>query len=75
MLPTVVETIGQTLALQYVGLALADDGPREAMIAAEYGIPGADFLAFPLVHQGDRRSASSGSHHAPASASESATTA
>jgi signal transduction histidine kinase len=51
--PTVVETIGQTLALQYVGLALAaDDAPREGRVAAEYGTPGADVLAFPLVHQG-----------------------
>ena len=50
--PTVVETIGQTLALQYVGLALAADAPREARVAAEYGTPGADVLAFPLVHQG-----------------------
>jgi signal transduction histidine kinase len=49
--PTVVETIGQTLALQYVGLALAADAPREATIAAEHGTPG-DVLAFPLVHQG-----------------------
>ena len=52
VLPTIVETIGQTLALPYVGLALADDGPRGAIITAEHGIPKADFLAFPLVHQG-----------------------
>ncbi len=50
--PTVVQTIGQTLALQYVGLALAADAPREARVVAEYGTPGADVLAFPLVHQG-----------------------
>ena len=50
--PTVVETIGQTLALQYVRLALAADAPREARVAAEYGTPGADVLVFPLVHQG-----------------------
>jgi signal transduction histidine kinase len=53
VLPTVVETIGQTLALQYVGLALAgDDAPWEREAAAEYGRPGTDILAFPLVHQG-----------------------
>ena len=50
--PTVVETIGRTLALQYVGLAIAADAPREARVAAEHGTPGADVLAFPLVHQG-----------------------
>ncbi len=47
VLPTVVETFGHTLALQYVGLVLAGDDA-----AAEYGTPGADVLAFPLVHQG-----------------------
>ena len=52
VLPTIVETIGQTLALQYVGLALAEGASREAAIVAEYGTPGADFLTFPLVHQG-----------------------
>ena len=50
--PTVVETIGRTLALQYVGLAIAADAQREARVAAEHGTPGADVLAFPLVHQG-----------------------
>ena len=53
VLPTIVETIGQTLALQYVGLALAgESASREAEIAAEYGTPGAEILAFPLAHQG-----------------------
>ena len=52
VLPTVVETIGQTLALQYVGLALAEGGSREAAVVAEYGTASADFLTFPLVHQG-----------------------
>jgi signal transduction histidine kinase len=52
VLPTIVETIGQTLALPYVALSLADDGTRGAVIAAEHGIPKADFLTFPLVHQG-----------------------
>jgi signal transduction histidine kinase len=50
VLPTIVETVGQTLALPYV--ALADGGSREAAIIAEYGIASSDFLAFPLVHQG-----------------------
>ena len=53
VLPTVVETIGQTLALQYVGLALAATTLHgKARVAAEYGTPGTDVLAFPLVHQG-----------------------
>jgi signal transduction histidine kinase len=52
VLPTIVETIGQTLALQYVGLALADAASRAAEIVAEYGISSADFLTFSLVHQG-----------------------
>lgn len=53
VLPTVVETIGETLALQYVGLALAgDDAPRDGAAAAEYGTPGTDLLELPLVHQG-----------------------
>ena len=53
VLPTIVETIGQTLALQYVGLALAgESASREPEIAAEYGTPGAEILTFPLAHQG-----------------------
>ncbi len=53
VLPTVVETIGQTLALVYVGLAVAgDDAREEGDAVAEYGTPGTDLLAFPLVHQG-----------------------
>ena len=52
VLPTIVETIGQTLALQYVGLALAEGASGEAAIVAEYGVSGAEFLTFPLVHQG-----------------------
>jgi two-component system NarL family sensor kinase len=52
VVPTIVETIGQTLAVPYVAIALADGALREAAIAAEYGIPSADFLTFPLVHQG-----------------------
>jgi signal transduction histidine kinase len=53
VLSTVVETIGQTLKLQYVGLALVGDGvPPESGVAAEYGSPGIDMLAFPLAQQG-----------------------
>jgi signal transduction histidine kinase len=53
VLSTVVETIGHTLALQYVGLVLVGtDASREGGTAAEYGTPSTDVLAFPLVHQG-----------------------
>ena len=48
VLPTVVETIGQTLKLQYVALALADND----RLAAVYGSPDAAPLEVPLVHQG-----------------------
>jgi len=46
VLPGVVETIGQTLALQYVGLAVKGE------IEASYGVPGSEMLTVPLVHQG-----------------------
>jgi signal transduction histidine kinase len=52
VLSNVVETIGQTLALQYIGLALVGGASREGETAAEYGTPSTDLLAFPLVHQG-----------------------
>ena len=53
VLPKAVETIGRTLALQYVGVALAWDGPlHEAAAAAEFGSPGTDVIALPLLHQG-----------------------
>jgi signal transduction histidine kinase len=53
VLPTVVETIGHTLALRYVGIVLATDGaPGDSGVAAEYGSPGLETLDFPLAHQG-----------------------
>ena len=54
VLSNVVETIGHTLALQYVGLVLAGSTTlrAEGGTAAEYGTPSTDLLAFPLVHQG-----------------------
>jgi signal transduction histidine kinase len=48
VLPTAVETIGQTLKLQYVALTLADSEE----VAAVYGSPAGTPLEFPLVHQG-----------------------
>ena len=53
VLYNVVATIGQSLALQYVGIVLAGhDDSWEGATGAEYGKPGTDLLAFPLVHQG-----------------------
>jgi signal transduction histidine kinase len=48
VLTTAVETIGQTLRLKYVALALAGSDD----IAAAYGIPGNDPFEVPLAHQG-----------------------
>ena len=48
VLPTAVETIGQTLRLQYVALALAGSDD----MAAVYGSPGSDPFEVPLAHQG-----------------------
>jgi signal transduction histidine kinase len=48
VLPTVVETIGQTLRLKYVALVFADSDD----IAAAFGSADAAPLRFPLVHQG-----------------------
>lgn len=53
VLSNVVATIGQSLALQYVGVVLAShDASWEGVTGAEYGTPSTDLLAFPLVHQG-----------------------
>jgi signal transduction histidine kinase len=53
VLSNVVATIGESLALQYVGIVLGShDASWEGATAAEYGKPSTDLLAFPLVHQG-----------------------
>jgi signal transduction histidine kinase len=53
VLSNIVATVGQSLALQYVGLVLAgDDASWDGATGAEYGTPSTDLLAFPLVHQG-----------------------
>jgi signal transduction histidine kinase len=52
VLSNVVATIGQSLALQYVGIVLAHHASWEGASGAEYGKPSTDLLAFPLVHQG-----------------------
>ena len=48
VLPRTVETLGETLALQYVGIAVAGE------IVAAYGSPGSETFDVPLVHQGAR---------------------
>ena len=48
VLPTAVDTIGQTLRLQYVALTLAGSDD----VAAAYGTPASAQLHYPLVHQG-----------------------
>jgi signal transduction histidine kinase len=55
VLPTVVETIGQTLRLRYVAVSrgpddIADNGA--AAVAAAYGTPDGTPLSFPLLHNG-----------------------
>src|SRR5262245_12963610 len=49
-LPVAVETIGRTLALQYVGVWVGGPGAEEEV--ARYGEPAGEILTFPLVHQG-----------------------
>ena len=51
VLPAAVETIGRTLALQYVGVSLAGRSGEEREVVA-YGTPSVDILVFPLPHQG-----------------------
>jgi signal transduction histidine kinase len=51
VLPTLVETIAQTLKLPYVAIQLPlEEGNK---IAAEYGDPGPELVHFPLVYQGE----------------------
>ena len=48
VLPAAVETIGRTLAMGYVAVAV-NDGPGTE-VAAAYGTPGAEVTAIPLAH-------------------------
>ena len=50
VLPTVVETIAQTLKLTYVAILLAGEPGDQA--AAEYGQPSSKRVNFPLTYQG-----------------------
>lgn len=50
VLPTLVETIAQTLKLAYVAILLPAEGQNKVM--AEYGRPCPDLAQFPLIYQG-----------------------
>jgi signal transduction histidine kinase len=52
VLPTAVETIGRTLALQYVGVTVPGPGSESREELARFGTPAMEVLVFPLVHQG-----------------------
>ena len=53
VLSSVVDTIGQTLALGYVELRVVSArGTGQYEVAAAYGSPDSDLLIVPLVHQG-----------------------
>jgi signal transduction histidine kinase len=52
VLPTAVETIGRTLALQYVGVTVSEPGSESQEEVARFGAPATEVLVFPLVHQG-----------------------
>lgn len=51
VLPTIVETVAQTLKLPYVAIALKQD--NEFIVAAAYGSPQNDLATLPLVYQGE----------------------
>jgi signal transduction histidine kinase len=53
VLPAAVETIGRTLAVQYVTItAPGDEAASHPQTVAAYGTPGGDQVVFPLVHHG-----------------------
>jgi hypothetical protein len=51
VLPTIVETVAQTLKLPYVGIALNQDGGFK--IAAEFGRSKLEPVGLPLTYQGE----------------------
>jgi len=51
VLPTIVETVAQTLKLPYVAIALKHPGANKIKIAAAFGAPVANPLCLPLVYQ------------------------
>jgi signal transduction histidine kinase len=51
VLPTILETVAQTLKLPYVGIALNQDG--DFKIAAEFGRSKSEPINLPLIYQGE----------------------
>lgn len=52
LLPTLVETVAETLKLPYVAVEVGGGGERE--VAAAYGLPAGDPVRLPLIHQGEQ---------------------
>jgi signal transduction histidine kinase len=53
VLPTLVETIAQTLKLPYVAITLTHQPQAEPQIAAAFGLPAAVTIRLPLSYQGE----------------------
>lgn len=53
VLPTLVETIAQTLKLPYVAIMPPTGGMDRAAPAASYGLPAGSTLGWPLTYQGE----------------------
>jgi len=54
VLPTLVETIAQTLKLPYVAIALHHANENEPEIAAAYGLPTGSAVRLPMTYQSER---------------------
>jgi signal transduction histidine kinase len=54
VLPTLAETIAQTLKLPYVAIALQRPGGNDSEIAAAYGLPTGSAVRLPLAYQAER---------------------
>jgi signal transduction histidine kinase len=54
VLPTLAETIAQTLKLPYVAIALQHASGNELEIAAAYGLPTSSAVRLPLTYQSER---------------------
>jgi len=52
VLPSIAQTIGQTLKIPYVAILLDQEGDER--LAASFGEPVHELLSFPLVYQGER---------------------
>jgi signal transduction histidine kinase len=52
VLPAVVETLGRTLALEYVGVSAVTGPDALSEEIAAYGTPSGDARVYPLAHQG-----------------------